>query len=162
MGCKAIVGFYLLPVWQCKDNLSSTSDSSLKGWVRARGPYRERVSVWDQLQAEGKDNIARLSKESVQWQVAVKKPQNTTISNLWQLGSEKDGNRKKGKTKSQENWANGERSDHKRIKCFHVRGGAFSSWMSKYPFKWKVGQVAETSNLLLKKHLKVEGSKGCW
>ena len=53
------------------------------------------------IQEEGKGDITRLTEQIVQLQVAVQKPQNTTISNPQQSGSEKDGNRKKGKTKGQ-------------------------------------------------------------
>ena len=75
------------------------------------------------IQTEEKDDITRLSEQIAQLQVAVQKPQNTAISNLWQSGSEKDGNRKKGKTNSQgKNQANGERSEHKGIKKFSMRG----------------------------------------
>ena len=35
-------------------------------------------------QAEGKDDIVRLSEQIVQLQVAVQKPQKTVISNPWQ------------------------------------------------------------------------------
>ena len=47
------------------------------------------------IQAGGKDDITRLSEQIVQLSVVVQKYQNTTISNPWQSGSEKDGNRKK-------------------------------------------------------------------
>ena len=49
------------------------------------------------IQAEGKDDIMRLSKQIAQLQVAEQKPQITTISNPQQSGSEKDGNEKKVK-----------------------------------------------------------------
>ena len=50
------------------------------------------------IQGEGKDDIVRLSKQMVQLQVVVQKPENIAVSNPWQSGSEKDNNRKKGKT----------------------------------------------------------------
>ena len=55
-------------------------------------------STW----VEGKYDIVRLSEQITQLQVVVQKPQNTTISNLWQLGSVRDGNDKQGNTMSWE------------------------------------------------------------
>ena len=49
------------------------------------------------MQAEEKDDIMRLSKQIAQFQVKVQEPQNTAISNAWQLSSERDGNRKQVK-----------------------------------------------------------------
>ena len=55
------------------------------------------------IQAEGKDDIMRLNKQIAQLWVVIQKPQNTTVSNPQQSGSEKDGNRKKLKLRIKEN-----------------------------------------------------------
>ena len=47
------------------------------------------------IQIEGKDDIVRLSEQIVQLWVLVQKPQNTTVSNLQQAGTEKDSNGKR-------------------------------------------------------------------
>ena len=47
------------------------------------------------IQAEGKDDITRLSEQIAQLWMVVQKPQNTTISNPQQSGSEKDGSEKR-------------------------------------------------------------------
>ena len=101
------------------------------------------------IQAEGKDDIARLRKQIVQLHVAVQKPQNTRIGNPWQLSSEKDGNGKKGKTKSQgKSQANGERSDHMGIKCFWCEWwGHLAHECPSTPLNGKWGEVAGTSDL---------------
>ena len=94
------------------------------------------------IQVEGKGDIVILSKQFVQLWLAVQKPQNSTVSNPQQLGSEKDSIRKKDKINNShgKNHANCERSDHKGIRCSVWGVGALSSQISKYSFKWKVGQ----------------------
>ena len=75
-------------------------------------------------QAEGKDDIVRLSEQIVQLQVAVQKPQKTMTSSPQQLGSEKDHNSNQCKTRGQgKNQSNGKGCDHKGIKCFQCEGG---------------------------------------
>ena len=52
-----------------------------------------REIVWlRSAQAEGKDDIIRLSEQIAQLQLTVQKPQKTTASIPWQWGSERDGN----------------------------------------------------------------------
>ena len=71
-------------------------------------------SIWVRsTQAEGWDDIVRLSKKIVQLQVVVQKPQKNTISNPQQSGSERDDNGNQHNARGQgKNWANSEKCNH--------------------------------------------------
>ena len=80
------------------------------------------------MQAEGTDNIMRLSEQIIQLQVAVQKPWKTAISNLQQLGSERDGDGNQCNDMGQgKNQGNAKGYDCKGIKCFQCEGGPSSS-----------------------------------
>ena len=60
------------------------------------------ISIWvKSIQAEEKDDTAKLSEQIVQLGLVMQKPQSTAVSNPQQLGSENDRNGKKGKINNQ-------------------------------------------------------------
>ena len=71
----------------------------------------------------GKDNIMRLSKQIMQLQMVVQKPQKTSTSSPQQLESERDGNGNQCNTRGQgKNQNNGDVCECKGIKCFQCKG----------------------------------------